>query len=65
MSSILNSSIEGSLGCSMIGMSNHMESIAQLLLIQHHLHTPYRGTYAEWFPCANVEGCVIVAVSLE
>jgi hypothetical protein len=65
MSSILNSSIEGSLGCSVIRMLNHMDSIAELLLIQHHLHTPYWGTSTEWSPCADVEGCVVVAVRLE
>jgi hypothetical protein len=65
MSSILNSSIKGSLGCSVEHMSNHMNAIAQFLLIQHHLHTSYRSTSVEQSPCANVEGNVVVAIRLE
>jgi hypothetical protein len=65
MSSILNSSIEGILGSSVILMSNHMDSIAQLPLIQYHLHTPYKGTSVERSSCANIEGCMVVAVHLE
>jgi hypothetical protein len=65
MSIILDSSIEGSLWCSMIHMSNHTKIIAQFLLVQHHLHTPYWGTSAEGTPCADVEGCVVVTICLE
>jgi hypothetical protein len=65
MSSILNSSIEGSIACSVIRMLNYIDSIVQLLLIQDYLHTPYRGTSVERSPCADVEGCIVVAVSLE
>jgi hypothetical protein len=65
MSSILDSSIEGSLGCSVVHMSYHVDSIAQLLLILHYLHTPYLGTSTERPPCADVEGCVVVTVRLE
>jgi hypothetical protein len=65
MSNILNSSIKGSLGCSVERMSNHTDAVAQFLLIQHHLHTPYMSTFAERSPCANVEGNVVVAIRLE
>jgi hypothetical protein len=65
MSSILNSNIKGSLGCSIEHMSNHIDIVAQFLLVQHHLHTPYRSTSTEWSPCANVEGSVVVVVRLE
>jgi hypothetical protein len=65
MSSFLDSSIEGILGCNVIRMSNHTDFVAQLLLIQHHLRTPYWGTSAQRSPCANVEGCVVVVVRLE
>jgi hypothetical protein len=65
MSSILNSSIKGSMGCSVERMSNHMDVVAQFLLIQHHYHTPYRSTSVKRSPCANVEGNVVVAVRLE
>jgi hypothetical protein len=65
MSSILNSIIKGGLGCSVECMVNHMDVIAQFLLVQHHLHTPYRSTSVERSLGANVEGNVVVAVRLE
>jgi hypothetical protein len=65
MSSILNSNINGSLGCSVERMLSHTDVVAQFLLVQHHLHTPYMSTSVERSPCANVEGHVVVAVRLE
>jgi hypothetical protein len=65
MSSILNSSIKGGLGCSVECMSNHTYVITQFLLVQYHLHTPYMSTFAERSLGANVEGNMVVAVHLE
>jgi hypothetical protein len=65
MSSILNSNIKGSLGCSVEHMLNHIDVVAQFLLIQHHLHTPYKSTSTEQSPCANIEGNMVVAIRLE
>jgi hypothetical protein len=65
MSRLLNSNIKGSLGCSVERMSNPTDVVAQFLLVQHHLHTPYRSTFAKRSPCANVEGNVVVVIHLE
>jgi hypothetical protein len=65
LSSILNSSIKGSLGCSVECMSNHTDVVAPFLLIQHHLHTSYKSTFAKWSPCAKVEGNVVVDICLD
>jgi hypothetical protein len=65
MSGILNSSIKGSLGCSVECMLNHTDVVAQFLLVQHHLHTSHRSTSAKRSPCANVAGNVVVAIRLE
>jgi hypothetical protein len=65
MSTILNSSIKGGLGCNVERMSNHTDVVAQFLLVQHHLLTPYMSTSTEWSPGANVEGNVVVAIRLE
>jgi hypothetical protein len=65
MSGILNSNIKGSLGCNVEHMLNHKDVVAQFLLVQHHLHTPYRSTSIEWSPCAIVEGHMVVVVRLE
>jgi hypothetical protein len=64
-SGTLDSSIEGSLGCIVVSVLNHPDSVAPLLLIQRHLHTSYRGTSEDWSPYANVEGCMVLAVQLE
>jgi hypothetical protein len=65
MSNILDSSIKGSLWCSVIRMLNHMNTIAEFLLVQHHFHTLFRSTSTERSPCADVEGRMVVAVRLE
>jgi hypothetical protein len=55
----------GSLGCNVERMLNHTDTIAQFLLLQHHLHTPYRSASVERAPSADVEVHVVAAVRLE